>query len=449
VFRRSIPLVVAAPLVFLAVWSGSLVGPFQFDDWNVIVDQPAVRGFSAWWAAQPGIRPLLKLSYALNWQLSPEAWYFHLFNLLIHGLNVGLVVALLRRWPQLDPASVLWVTAIFALHPVQTEAVTYVCGRSMSLMASCWLAAALCWLKSEEPPAWRWKLLSTGFFLLAMGVRETAWSLPFALLLWQRARGRPWRPVLHELMPLWLALGVAAALASGLERYRRMVEASLASLDPLGSLALQVEALSYLFVEPLLLLRNNIDPDLPAVASFGAGWWLGAALLLGAIGLGLAMLKRIPAAGLALLWPLVLLLPTNGVLVRLDVASERHLYLALLGPAVLAVTAVRSVAPGKGATLSLGALGLVLASATIIRIGDYRSESALWTATAERSPEKARVWNNLGYAHLAEGHPELAIPALRRALELAPDYTRAEVNLERARTLCPDRCTGGAMLRRD
>ena len=85
----------------LLVWWPSLTASFQFDDWNVIVDEPRVHSLAAWWHSMPGIRPLLKLSYALNFAASEEAAGFRIVNMLIHALNATLVYWLLdtlRRW---------------------------------------------------------------------------------------------------------------------------------------------------------------------------------------------------------------------------------------------------------------------------------------------------------------------------------------------------------------
>jgi tetratricopeptide (TPR) repeat protein len=416
-----------APALWLLalVWLHSLAGPFQFDDWNVIVEQPAVHSLAAWWQSMPGMRPLLKLSYALNWSGPGSAASFHLVNLLIHAANVGLVWRLLLRWPQLSREAAWWGALIFALHPVQSEAVTYIAGRSMSLMVLFWLAAALAWLDGRRG-------FAVILFVAALATRETAWSLPLLLLLWQRAQGLTWQQSARSLWPMWLTLILAAGLILALPSYQRTLANALATRLPLDNLALQVDALSYLLVEPVLLLRNNIDPDLPSTARFDFGWWSGLLVLVAWLGLAGRWLRRRPGLGLALFWPLLLLLPTNGLIARADPASERHLYLALLGPAVLLCHGLVSTVSPRTMRRVGAALCLLLATATLLRIHDYRSESALWEATTRRSPDKPRVWNNLGYAYLVEGRPDLALPALNRALRLDPDYLRAQLNLERA-----------------
>ena len=413
-------------IVAVLVWPASLAGPFQFDDWNVIVEQPRVHGLSEWWASMPGIRALLKLSYALNWVADPTAFSFHLVNLLIHGINIVLVWYLLRAWPQLDRIAVVCVTLVFALHPVQTEAVTYISGRSVSLMSLLLLLSILCWLRGRG----LWRLVAITCFLLAVAVRETALILPLVLFVWQCLAGMRWRQALRELAPMgWLLLALALL---GAPMYGALMEASLATRGPLENLALQMDALRYLLLEPLLLLRNNIDPDLSQRPGFDVAWWISFLFLIAAVSFAWRQRNRQPGIALAIAWFLLCMFPTNGPLARFDVVAERHLYLALIGPAVILVTVLRSIIPQRLVILPLAALGFILTLATVARITDYRSESALWEATARASPNKARVWNNLGHAYLVEKKPDRAIPALHRALELDPDFMRAEINLERA-----------------
>ena len=127
---------VLAVAVLLAYFN-ALTGIFQFDDYNVIVNNPAVHSLPAWFDSMPGIRPLLKFSYALNWTVNAGPFGFHLFNVLVHAVNAVLVYrvlcALRERQAGADWAPLVGAL-LFALHPVQTEAVTYISGRSVSLM---------------------------------------------------------------------------------------------------------------------------------------------------------------------------------------------------------------------------------------------------------------------------------------------------------------------------
>ena len=125
---RALPGVLA--LVALA-YANSFAGIPQYDDWNVIVRDPRVQSLSAWLASMPGIRPLLKFSYALNHALGGGVAGFRALNVAVHALNAALVLRVLagsgRRFglPSTQAAFAALVgAAVFALHPVQTEAVT-------------------------------------------------------------------------------------------------------------------------------------------------------------------------------------------------------------------------------------------------------------------------------------------------------------------------------------
>ena len=76
-------------------YANALGTGFQFDDFNVIVDEPRVRTVAAWWASMPGIRPLLKLTYALNFTIGSAPIGFHAVNVAIHAVSSCLVFALL------------------------------------------------------------------------------------------------------------------------------------------------------------------------------------------------------------------------------------------------------------------------------------------------------------------------------------------------------------------
>ena len=74
-------------------------------------------------------------------------------------------------------------------------------------------------------------------------------------------------------------------------------------------------------------------------------------------------------------------------------------------------------------------VALTLGLATHARNADYRDEIGLWTVTTRDSPEKARPWNNLGYAYQLAGRRDEAIAAYRRALSLDRAYEKPKANL--------------------
>jgi tetratricopeptide (TPR) repeat protein len=422
----------------LVAYANALGGAFQFDDYTVIVDNPAVWSLEAWAASMPGIRPLLKLTYALNWSTGLGAAGFHAVNVLCHVTAALLVMRLCRRVvpasPGLAPLTgpmAFTASLIFALHPVQTEAVTYLSGRSMSLMAALYLGAVVVQLASGGFLAGR--VASAALFALALATKETAVTLPAALILLDRALGTPWRESLRRTLSHWVVLGAALLAGLATPGYGRLLAFSLSIRTVAENLLTQIDGIGYLLTRPLLLLRTNIDPPLDVQTSLTLALAVQGGLLLLSLAAGVVLFRRSAALGAAVLWLFLHLAPTNSVLPRLDVANDRQLYLALLGPALLAAAAIWRGLPRAGAVAATCTLALVLAAATVVRNADYRTEVALWTATVRGSPQSARAWNNLGYACQLAGDVAAAREAYERALALDPGAFRARWNLERMR----------------
>lgn len=410
------------PVVALLLWLPALSGPFQFDDYNVIVDQPAVHSLQAWWRSLPGIRPLLKLSYALNRSLAPDPFGFHLTNLLIHALNGGLLYAWLGRTCLLNRPAQLAATLLWFLHPAQTEAVTYIAGRSVSLSTT-GLLAGLWLLAGHHPQRAALAALCT---LAALAVRETSWIFPaaFALALW--LQGRKADEILRQLWPTLAVVTVAALIFLIEPHFRHLIDVSLATRSPAAQGLAQIEALRY-FVTGPLRLTPNLDPDLtvPSSPVLAHLLWGAGGLLIVSLALWTTIARRSWTAG-GLLWFFLMLAPTNSLMPRLDVASDRHLYPALIG---LAWAAGSLLQPARAGRCLLWLLVPLLATALLIRNEDYRSATALWVRTAAQSPGKSRVWNNLGIACQQEGRPDCARLAFTEAIRLDPDNARAGANL--------------------
>lgn len=431
----------------VAVWGAQIASPFQYDDWNVIVEAPGVHSFGAWWETMPGIRPLLKLSYALDFELAtlltggPQSGdfvkFFHATNLLLHLVNVGLVWALLYRWPGLSnqPLGIWLATAVFALHPVQGEVAIYVSGRSMSLMAMFLLISLHCEsrravMAGDQRGRKVWRTAGLVAFVAALAVRETAIMYPLLLWFWR------WKP--DRIAPLarssadrlwhyWVVAGMAALAMIALPRYRALLEFSWALRSPSDQIGMLIDALAHLWCRSLLMMQASIDP-MPAPVNDPLAILVLIGFLVASLVGGIRLLDRSPLHGVALLWPWLFLLPVYSLVPRLDPVADRHWYLALLGPAVLLASVVVRL-PRALATMSTASCVGLIALAGAGRAADYSSETALWRAATHQAPNSPRAWNNLGLARAIEGDRTGALDAYRQALAIDPGYRRAAVNL--------------------
>ena len=427
-----------ALLLLLAIagaYAGSLAGPFQFDDYNVIVANGQVHGLAAWWQSMPGIRPLLKLSYAANWAVSDDARAFHALNLGLHAANALLAWAVARQWlqrlaPDTPASAAWWVALLFALHPATTEAVTYISGRSVSLMAFFYLAAMWCFVTGrEQARGWLWRSLATGLFALALAVRETAATLPAALFLLAWFAGRPAREAVRGLLPQFLLLLMMAGLALAFAGYDRFFHYSLGTRSLGEQLLGQAVAHAHLAGHSLLGLGTNLDPDLRPPAGADAGTLFTAMVMVLAVVACLLSRRRWPWLGFAIAWYALQLAPTNSLLPRFDLANDRHLYLALPGVALAVVVPIMTAGSRPWRLALLLVLALAMGTTTQRRNLDWRSELALWQATVHDSPGKARAWTNLGWARHESGDARGARAAWECALALSPRDQQAAINL--------------------
>jgi hypothetical protein len=431
----------------LLAYANAFGAAYQFDDFAAILAHPAAQDLTGWWQALPGIRPLLKLSFALTAELGGGAVAVHATNVAIHAANACLLWALWRRWlpalarsPERVDAAALLGALLFALHPAATEAVTYASGRSISLAAAFGLAALLAEDAARAQPSRRalaWA--GPALFALALAVRETALVIPALPLLRAWACGQPLRAELWRLRRYAGVLAAAAFAALATPGYHVFFGVSLATRDLAAQAMGQVLAHGYLIAHPLLG-RTNVDPDLRVPSAWSPALVACALLLAALVAAMVAARRRRPWLAFAIGWYFLWLAPANSLLPRLDLANDRHLYPALAGPALaLACVLARRRAGGVAAL----ALCVALAFATLHRNADYRSETALWQATVRDSPRKSRAWLNLGYAHRLDGDLAQAAAAYRCALMLDPANAQAAIDLDvvargdRAPARCP------------
>lgn len=431
-------------VLFVAIaYANALQASFQFDDWDVIVRDPRVQDLTAWWSSMPGMRPLLKLSYALNHASGAGVAGFHAVNVAIHAGNGLLILWLVRRFAiQLGEAPpvagwlALATALIFVLHPVQTEAVTYASGRSTSLSALFALGSMAAWVDWRVRPGRPARLLLVSLLLMLAGIatKETVAIVPLALLLWEAADvSRPfsWRGTVARTGAHWLLLGCGAAAMLSLPAYRDFLAGSLATRSVAENLVAQLQGIRYLAGQLLNIDRMNADPALPAAGGLGTTDALTMVVLVAGGGLALTSVRRFPLPAFATLWFLLWLAPTNSLLARLDLVNDRQLYLALAGPALLLAAGIRRLA-ARQRTIAVTAFILVLGLtglATHLRNDVYRDEVAFWRDVVSRSPHNARAFNNLGIALADQCDLRRAEEAWLRALKLDPGYVRVAVNL--------------------
>lgn len=231
----------------------------------------------------------------------------HVGNVALHAANVGLLAAVIA--PTVGEPLALAAAALFALHPVQTEAVAYAASRS-DLLVGLGILLALYGAQAR-----RWSLLLAGVVLAALSKETGLMALPLALL-WLAHAGQayPSRRVL---------LASGAIIATCVLGFARQFGNVLAGPDEVSAHLTMLWRLLALVVWPVGL---SIDHSwlwiTPKVAAFGAIAWLGV--------LWLAGLHRRSWLAFGLVWALVAVLP-RLLAHDAEPLHEHHLYGPMIG----------------------------------------------------------------------------------------------------------------------
>ncbi|MDP3069072.1 MAG: tetratricopeptide repeat protein [Opitutaceae bacterium] len=431
-------------------YAPSFSGPFIFDDLASIPDNPTIRSL---WPLGPvlspphensatvGGRPFLNFTFALNHALGgTEVWGYHFANLVIH-VTAGLALfGVLRRALGLVPALArradtvaLFTALLWALHPLQTESVSYVVQRAESLCGLLVLITLYAFLRaSASTRPLGWSIISVAACLLGVATKEVAATAPLLVLLFDltlvagsfraalRARGIYYA----ALTATWIVLAALVASTAG-----RGGTAGLGvDVTPWGYLGSQPLALTRylglaLWPFPLVIDHGGALTYSGVLATAGC-----AALVLGLAGATGFALVRTPRLGLVGAWFFIVLAPSSSVVPLLDTMFEHRMYLALAAPLLLIVLGVETLM-GTRARPALITLILAAGLLTAARNHFYRSDVALWTDNTRHTPANARAHFQLAGVLLARGQTAEAITRYERAIALRPEYVEARHNL--------------------
>jgi Flp pilus assembly protein TadD len=442
----------------------SLRGEFQFDDVPVIerIERHDIAVGELLLGRGDG-RPVTYLTLLVDYELAGlDVRTFHATNIFLHLAAVILVffftrTTLVRLGYSSPYGLAVAVAGLFALHPIQTQAVSYVIQRA-EILSSIFYVATLYLLLASEPPSPR-ACRATSYigalvmFALGVGSKQMVVTLPLVYVLYRAyvdppRGGAGWRGIVLRVVPVGaLAAYVAWAIVVG-ARDRVDVGFSVPLLPPIRYALTQIAVFpSYLrmLVWPA---GQNIDHDFPLSQGITDPRTLaGVAMLLTLVGLAAwacrtaRMRSTTPfgpalrAGGFGIAWFLLLLLPTSSVIPLADVFVEHRVYLASWGIFLGATTmagaflsektrgSARNLATPILVTVTLGALF----SVTWQRNEIWGSRLALWSDAAKKSPNKGRARANHAHALRAAGRQDEALREYVGALQLVgekPDLLR-------------------------
>ncbi|HOP48310.1 MAG TPA: tetratricopeptide repeat protein [Desulfobacteraceae bacterium] len=528
-FKYHIFAVLIMCTVCIAAYSNTLKNPFVFDDIRAIEENSSIRidhlDFKKLWQAgflgSFSKRPVVDLSFKLNYYLGGyNVTGYHIVNIAIHFIN-GLLVYILAQmmFGQLSASPVrqpgeaagsgklkagsskvkaessklegerlkpedqscydyslpvfycsLFAALIFIVHPIQTQAVTYIVQRYTSMAAMFYLGSIMFYLKariiaqsskvkgqslvSRPLSAFSFQLsalysLSILCGLLAFLSKQNTASLPMAILLveyifidqtWQG-----WKKKIIWIIPVFvlfaacilLFLGVFGGGGQGANLLEDILEHTRETklVGRWSYLCTQFNVLAMYVGLLFLPLGQNLDYMYPFKTGFFDGITpLAFLFLTGLAAVGLWSIKKRPVITFAIFWFFITLSVESSIIPIRDAMFEHRLYLPMYGFAIGVSYAVFQLLSKRKALACIVSVAVIatMGTAAYLRNGIWANGITLWSDVLSKNPQNYRAHTNLGKFLVRRGDLSQGIRHFLEALRINPDHVIAHYNLGNA-----------------
>ena len=448
-------------LAALACDGNSWGHQFVMDDLSRIVGNPFIKDLGHlpeiflspynWMYGMPSglYRPLTTLTFALNHGitgLNPDG--FHAVNRLMHVLTCLGIFWVLRRLAS-DPPVAIVTALLFAVHPVQTEAITYINGRSDALVMFFFVFAWLFFIRARISERRGSYWLSLIFYFLALLSKESGITwLGIALLtelvffsdchfrtFWSRVREHFWKcyagylllSAVYLLLRFYALKGISTVAVTLLDN---PLAHAAPAVRTLSALKVLFQSLGLLFW-PVHLSADYSYNQIPLIARAWSPAALTVLLLTAILLFALAWsYRRAPGIFFGLGFFLITYSIVSNLLIPIGtIRADRLLY----GPSV-GILVLGGVLYGKANALMrplgrknilrvvVGLAVLLLGVRTISRNRVWLDEFTLYAQTVLDAPRSAKAHNNLGVQYFSRGELDPASEQYKIAEAIKPDY---------------------------
>jgi Tfp pilus assembly protein PilF len=361
-------------------------------------------------------------------------YVYHAVSAATHVFAVAFCYLVLRQL-RFDPWAACAGALVFALHPLQVEAVGWISAYNVVLSGALAMLAIWLYLRFADTTDPRLRRIryagATLAFAAALLSKPLAITVPFMIIAIDVfLLRRPWRATLRAMAP-WIAVGVTLAVLTTTWQGKSVpIQPWPVWTRPF----IAADAFSF-------YLRNLLWP---------AGLTIdhGRTPMRALMDHGLLWKVLLPVVLLAILWlwrdrvrPVLagLLIGAAGMLPVLGLApfdfqqfstvADRYAYLGVFGAAVVAAWLASLVRADRSRAWACVALAALLGSLTWTQLGHWRDSEALFARTTSANPRSGVAWLNWGTYLINEDRPVEAADRLRQAVALLYDYHDARVNL--------------------
>lgn len=436
---KSVLLLLAA--VFI-IYSNSLGGDFVYDDEYFVIRNVAIRNLSnipSFFTnpasiafsqlAEDVYRPVAASSYAVDYFL----WFYnvfgyHLENMILHALN-AILVFVLAGIITADMFIAFFAALFFACHPVQTEAVSWISGRSSVLFLFFYLAALICYIRSLREKRKAFRVWSLALYAVSLFTKEMAVTLPLILIAYDihffntdTFRKKVMRYLPYIALTVFY-LGVRAFMLKrvsqcgwwGGDPYRNFLSAVAVLPEYFRLLAYPVKLCAF-YVSRIV----SSIADTKVIVSISS---------VAVIFLALPFIfMRSRCASFAILWFFITMLPVSNIIPLKALMAERFLYLPSIGFCMLLAIVLGRIRSTK--IKHAGVIAVILAASiataysvrTMARNEDWKNPIAISESIIKVSPLNSWGYTSLGAALIGAERYMEAVTPLKKAMVLSKYY---------------------------
>ncbi|MDP7581498.1 MAG: tetratricopeptide repeat protein [Nitrospinota bacterium] len=497
-YRNIFSILIILSIAFLSYFN-TFTNSFHFDDFKYIVNNEGLKEdfqhvFLSYLCfptchdilSNLSNRPIIFYTLHLNHSLGGfNVFGFHVVNLTVHIITCLLIflfakeILSINRFLKTSDQSKnklnipLISALLFAVHPMNTQVITYITGRTTSIAVCFYMASFLFFIKGVRQNL-PWKILfyalSIVFLIMGYGSKMIILTVPVMFIIYYLFF-TPLKSIFFKRFfeSIFIRIIIQTIVITSpfilifisshlnILSFVRMDFGFLQKLfDPIQIKLMHIDSMAkdnlsmtiYLLTEFKVIVfyyikmiffpfNQNIDPDFPVahgITDSGVALSLGVILLCLFAGIYFYKNNRIIAFGI--FWFFITLLPTSSILPLRDMITEHRLYLQLAGfiltiPLCLNQFIIRykksSFKQLAYFILPVFLLIIVFSVLTVKRNFVWKNEKSLWSDAAEKSPRLPRPLNNLAEAYDKEGlaydnkkNYKKAIEFLKKAIAISP-----------------------------
>ncbi len=431
-FKEILLFAVGVFVLMFAVYHTTLNAEFvQWDDDLLVFDNPAVQSITPWSLKQifttydPELYiPLTLFTYQLNSVIGgSDPLVYHLTNIFLHGSSAIALAGIM--WMLTRKRSIAIVTSLlFAIHPLHTEAVSWISARKDVLALVFFLLCILTYLVYADREKKKWWHISLACFLCALLSKVIAITLPVVLVLFEMYRGKSYRQLLTKDTIPYFGLSIIFGIVAILGK-----EGQASVTTPIETVLMAFRSTAFYLqkiVAPMHL--SVIYPETGEISLTNPTFLIAATIVIGITGAAFLLRKRYTELWWGWLVFIVTLGPTYPLYRKgfeggdVYFASDRYAYIpsiAIIILLVLALSKLLSRWRGAFATLST-VLILSFSFLSYKQSFVWKDSVALFTNAISLYPTAQAAHNNLGMVYYITGDLNAAEEHFNKAVAIRP-----------------------------